>query len=498
MSTATVPKRLTHQEPASRRWTHRTSVGTRLLMAAFPAFTLVAVWAGQGSVLKYAYPAGALVVGLVLYREHRALYLGYVWWLWFLTPLVRRLIDYRVGYDSINPVLTAPLLVSGLCLWSLFLHLPKLTRRSLVGLLPILVSLLYAYPLGIRSTGLQAATFSLLQWLVPVALGFHLATDVQRYPEYRATTRLAFTWAALLLGLYGVWQFISPQPWDSYWMMNADMTTIGRPLPLEVRVFSTLNSPTPFAMVMLVGLLMLLSERTVVHVLVGVPAYLAFLFSLVRTAWGGWVIGVWVYASYLRSPARIRLAVSVGTLALLVGAVTATPLGSRIERRFATFTGLSEDKSLEVREATAGEIARSILEDPLGRGLGATGSARRLASGATQTFDNGLLNLFFSLGWVGGLLYLGGTLAMMTGLIRRFEPRQDPIPKVARAVGFATFAALLSLNTLIGVSGAMFWGLLGLSVGGKSWYRAADLAAHEATGRGRPLGASHGYSNDGR
>ncbi len=466
-----------------------------LLVLGFVFATLVAVLAGRAGVLKYVYPAAALAVGLALYRNQRAFYVGYVWWLWFLTPLVRRLVDYRAGYDPINPVLVAPVLVTGLSLLSLLRHLPKLQRQSLAALAPILLSLVYAYPIGLRNTGLQAATFSLLQWFVPITFGFHLATDAPRYPAYQATTCRVFTWAAFLLGLYGIWQFVTPLPWDRYWMLNTEMSTIGRPLPLEVRVFSTVNSPAPFAMVMLAGLLMLLPTRAAVHVLIGIPAYLAFLLSLVRTAWGGWIIGLGVYATYLRSPARVRLFATVGLLAVLVGAVLALPLGERIERRVEGLATLGEDKSLVMREATAAVVLELILNEPLGRGLGATGSAKRLATAGTETFDNGLLELFFSLGWVGGLLYLGGTLVMLAGLMGRFEPRNDPIPKVARAVSFATFAALASLNTLIGVSGVMFWGFVGLSIGARSWYRTANPAAHRAFASAPALAGTPRYAN---
>jgi hypothetical protein len=448
-----------------------------VLVLGFAVATLGAVVTGRSSALKYAYPAGALAVGVVLYRYRPVAYPGFVWWLWFLTPLVRRLVDYRLGYDPINLVLTAPVLVTGISVWSLVRHFPKLKRRSLAALLPIGISLVYAYPIGIRSAGLQAATFSLLQWLVPIAFGFHLATDAARYPEYRATTRRVFLWAAFLLGIYGVWQFLSPPMWDRYWMLHAEMSTIGKPLPAQVRVFSTVNSPTPFAMVMVAGLLMLLETRVVRHVLIGAPAYLAFLLSLVRTAWAGWLLGIGVYATYLGSRARSRLLLTVALLGIGIGALTATSLADRVAHRFETFTDLDEDKSLLVRQESAGFVLQLIMEEPLGQGLGATGSAKRLANGTSITFDNGLLNLFFSLGWLGGILYLLGAVIALAGLVRRFEPRADPIPKVARAVTFATFGALASFNTLIGVSGVLFWAFVGLSLSAKSWYWAADQAA---------------------
>jgi O-antigen ligase len=450
-----------------------------VLVVGLGVVTLVGIGAGKGEALKYLYPAAALAVGLVLYRGHPEFYLGFVWWLWFVTPLVRRLVDYREGYDPLNPVLLAPVVVTALSLVSVLRYLPRLKQRSLVALFPIIASLIYAYPIGLQTTGVGAATYSFLQWIVPVAFGFHLATDPSRYTGYRATTHRVFIWAAFGLGLYGVWQFIDPPAWDRYWMFNTDMITIGQPVPFEVRVFSTVNSPTPFAMVMLAGLLMLLESRTVVHVVIGLPAYLAFLLSLVRTAWGGWVIGVGTYATYLGPRARFRISAMMVLLALGVGFLTASPLGERVQRRFVTFGNLAEDRSLAQRDASFEDIVGLIRDEPLGRGLGATGSAKRLAIGGTATFDNGLLNIFFSLGWAGGLLYLGGTLVLLGGVLRRFEPRSDPIPKVARAVGFATLAALASLNTLVGVSGVIFWGFLGLSISARTWYRAGAPSAVE-------------------
>jgi O-antigen ligase len=439
-------------------------------MTAFGIGTLLAVLAGRTAPLKLVYPVGALAIGVVLFRYYPALYLGFLCWLWFLSPLVRRLIDYQLGYDSLNPVLAAPVLVTALSLLSLIRHLPKLGRSGLAPLVLPIVSLVYAYPLGIFNTGLSAATYSLFLWLTPIALGFHLAVDVGRYRQYQATIRRVFVWGALILGLYGVWQFIDPAQWDRYWMASSGMVSIGQPLPYEVRVFGTLNSPTPFAMVMLAGMMMLLDRRAPVHVAVGVPAYLAFLLSLVRTAWAGWVVGAGVYATYLPARRRLRLLIVLGTVALALALLASPPIEQGIERRFRSFSNLSEDRSLAARQESGAAVLGMIVEEPWGRGLGATGSAKRLATAGQETFDNGFLNVFLSLGWFGGVLYLTGTVLILVGLVRRFEPRTDPLPKAARALGIATFAALSSLNTLASVTGVMFWGFIGLAIAGRLHY----------------------------
>src|SRR5918912_703929 len=55
-----------------------------------------------GSLMQTLYPSAALVVGLLLYWRYPALYLGFTWWLWFLTPEVRRVVDYQSAWEPEN------------------------------------------------------------------------------------------------------------------------------------------------------------------------------------------------------------------------------------------------------------------------------------------------------------------------------------------------------------------------------------------------------------
>ena len=50
--------------------------------------------------LNYAYLAATLAVGALLYWRRPGLYIGFTWWLWFLTPEVRRLVDYQQGWTT--------------------------------------------------------------------------------------------------------------------------------------------------------------------------------------------------------------------------------------------------------------------------------------------------------------------------------------------------------------------------------------------------------------
>src|SRR5215204_5597901 len=121
---------------------------------------------GKGGFLLLLYPLGTLLVGVLLYLRHPTLYIGFVWWLWFLTPEVRRLIDYQQGWNPQSLVMLTPYLVTGLTLLTLARHLPKLQFYRLFPFTLILLGLLYGYVIGVYRGVWQASTYDLLSWLV--------------------------------------------------------------------------------------------------------------------------------------------------------------------------------------------------------------------------------------------------------------------------------------------------------------------------------------------
>ncbi|HEU4648149.1 MAG TPA: O-antigen ligase family protein [Gemmatimonadales bacterium] len=462
-------------------------LGAWVVLGGFSIVVLACLLFGRAGMLRLGYPLAAVIVGALLFRIAPALYLGFTWWLWFLTPFVRRLVDYRIGWEPTSPVLLAPLLVTGLCGLSLLRHLPKLQRRSLQPFGLVLVAILGAFPLGVMHAGLPAATYGLLQWMAPIWFGFHLAVHWDRYPAYRRITQQAFAVGVLVIGLYGIWQYLSPRPWDTYWMISSQMTSIGQPQPRLIRVFSTMNSPPPFALTLLAGLILLLSTRAVVQWLAGVPGYTALLLSLVRTAWLGWFVGLVTYAMYLSHRARFRILAVAGVLALIM-----VPLLGReqfqevIPARFASLKTPSQDLSYQARLAFyAGSIAE-IVDHPMGLGLGTTGAATLLEEGGDQgtsqrTFDSGVLDVFRTLGWAGGAeLFFGGTLLMLAGFARRSRALNDHFADAARAIAIAFAVSMLSFNSMVAGVGAVFWGFAGLLLAAR---RYADAPGH---------GPSHG------
>lgn len=114
---------------------------------------------------------------------------------------------------------------------------------------------------------------------------------------------------------------------------------------------------------------------------------------------------------------------------------------------------------------------------PLGRGLGSTGGAAWLTtSSGSKAFDNGLLDIFYSLGWLGGVLFLWAVTWTANRSRRAAAAQRDGFASASLAVVVALIALLASGNSLDGVGGVFFWGLAGLLQGGARY--AAAEAGH--------------------
>jgi hypothetical protein len=280
-----------------------------------------------------------------------------------------------------------------------------------------------------------------------------------------------FTVAIPLLGLYGMWQFVNPPEWDRNWMVLSGMNSIGEPEPFLVRVFGTLNSPGTFSVFMLTGLLLLMAvQGSSLKRATLLPGYIAFLLCLVRSAWIGWVFGTGVTFTFLPQRSRVRLLLGFALLILLLVPIMAyEPIRDRIVDRFMTFTDLSQDQSLEARARFSGIILGAIADNPLGTGLGSTGGATRVGGGGLNVFDNGLLEIFYTLGWFAGLLFMMGSVSALLLALANGWRLSSLFERVLATIPMGIFPLLLSFNVLVGASGVLFWGFAGLSLAGSRW-----------------------------
>lgn len=420
--------------------------------------------------MEYLYLAATLPLGALLYWRRPGLYIGFTWWMWFLTPEIRRLIDYAQGWDPFNAVMLAPYLISALTFFTLIHHLPKLQFKHLFPFSLIFLGLFYAYCVGAYREGVSSATFQLIEWLVPVVFAFYIVVHWRKYPVYRNAIQRTFVWGSLIMGAYGLLQFLNPPAWDQYWMTNSPITSIGQPVPFEVRVFSTLNSPAPFAIVMMAGLLLLLGGGGFLRWPAAAVGSVGFLLSLVRQAWGGWLVAVVLIIAQSRR-ARPGLLVTLLVVALLATPLlTVGPVADRINERLDTVTDLSQDNSFQARVEFYKETMPVAFLNPGGEGLGSTGRSTKLsASGGTgelgdnAAFDSGIMEIPFVLGWPGSILYISGLTWLLIYALRS-RNSEDFFAVASSSIAVSILVLLIFNDTVTGVTGMLLWSFMGLAI----------------------------------
>lgn len=444
---------------------------------------------GQAHLARYAYPVGALGVAAILYRLGPAPYLEFIWWLWHVSPGVRRYVDYQLGgWDQQSIMSLTPFLASSIAFVGVLRRLPELKRPIFMPWLAAIACVVYGSFLGILRVGLMPAAHATISWLIPLMLGVYTALEWRKYPDMQASMKRAFLYGSIVLALYGCYQFVNPPMWDRVWMVSSGMYSVGRAFPFEVRVFSLVNAPLPFATILVAGLFIALSSRGMSRVISLSIGTIALLLSLVRSVWLAGLVGFLVYLMSVPVKAAKKF-VFAGALSILVMGIVPlfvpedimTPTYNILEKRFLTFTDIGQDVSYKDRASFLDNITGVVLDEPQGYGLGSTGVSSTLAGAGDgiRDFDNGIFAVLYSLGWFGGVGLLAATFGILVTILPRRESIDDTMAKSARAVAVTSLVLTLGSNVYEGVSAAILWGSLGLVVASHQWHAATGYTGEE-------------------
>jgi hypothetical protein len=437
-------------------------------------FSAVFILGGAGGILRLAFPLLSFVVGVFLYLRYPVFYIGFTYWLWILTPFVSRLIDYRNGWDPQRLLMVTPFLVTLITLATFLRYFPSYYRQDGLPFVLAFAAVFYGFLIGLINNSPVSAARSLLDWLTPILFGFYFFVNWRNYPQYRENIRRTFLWGVLMTGVYGVYQYLVAPEWDRFWLIHSGMTSSsGTPEPLGIRVWSTMNSPGPFGLFMMAGLILLFSSRDALRFPAAAFGYLAFLLSLVRSAWGGWLVALIILVSSLKSQLQIRLIITIFAISLCVFPLsTMEPFSKVISSRIETISNIQEDGSFNDRSSLYNRNLQSAFSNGLGNGLGGfwvvdedTGAIK------TAALDSGILDIFFSLGWFGGIPYLGGLILLLARVVRFSESRSDIFLRAVRAIGIAACSQLIFANSAISFGGLITWGFLGLTIAGHKYHQ---------------------------
>ena len=445
-----------------------------IVIIGFILLTVTSYFAGAASLLRFIFPATSLLVGIFLYLRHPILYIGFTWWIWFLTPLLARLVDYRIGWDPTRQILLAPYLVVFITLATFIKNLPSGIRQGALPFLLAFVGVFYGFLIGLIFNDTIPVIRGLLDWMTPIIFGFHLFMNWRDYPSYRQHLQRVFIWSVLILGAYGILQFVIAPEWDKYWLIESKMfTSAGDPVPFGMRVWSTLHSPGPFSAVIQTGLLLLFSSNGPLIFPASAFGYLSFLLSQVRSSWGGWLLGIIIILTSVKARMQMRLIMIILVMSIcIVPLTTIEPISDVVSDRLETFSNLQEDTSFRDRSATYNRNLNLALSTGLGNGLGNVWKQNE-ETGQIEVIviDSGILDMFFTLGWFGAIPYLGGLMLALISVIKYTESRFDSFVSAARAISISFCAQLVIYSGMISVSGMIMWGFLAMAMAAHKYYR---------------------------
>ena len=436
-------------------------MGLFLLTIIFLAFA-------APSSLRYGYPALCFCVAIFLFSRSRTLYVQFVFWLWFLSPLLRRVVDFKAGFVLTNPLLLGSFLATAVSGYVLLTRLRLLNRPAALPFACALGGIFFGTVVGLTRYPPAAVTQAVLNWIVPILFGFFLYAERARYQQFKSAIERSLLLGSLTLGTYGIYQFFFLPTWDRQWMIDLDARTFGIPEAFHVRVFSTLNSPATCAAYMMTGLIMLFALKGRLKSLAAPAAFLTFLLTSSRSSWIGLFFGVAYLTLQLTSKARFRVVAGLLACITLMIASTQLPvIDDVVSTRLKSFADPAKDVSYN--ERVSGHILafQRVFEQPMGEGMGSLDTDHQTGGNDSSIgpHDSTILESLYALGIPGSILYCIGLLSFAIHLFsHRNEETRQPFAISMRAIVIAFFAQMILNSILVGPFGFLLWTAIGMTL----------------------------------
>jgi hypothetical protein len=423
----------------------------------FVTVSLLGLGAFGARLLNNLYPLGAFLVGWRLYCCNPILYTGFVWWIFFLTPVIRRIADFNAGaFLNSSPILLAPYLAVIVCVYTLYLNLSKTREQRSIPFIIAIAAVAYGYLIGLINGGSAiSVSVAFLEWVSPLLFAYHLYVNWNKFPEYCQNLQRVFLWGVLIMGAYGVYQYLVAPEWDRLWLIGSGMrSSAGAPEPFGIRVWSTMNSPGTFGVFMAAGLLILFSCQSVLVLPSVVFGALAFLLGMVRTAWIAWFLGIMLIITSIKPKQQFKLVLTIAILsALVIPLVTMEPFASTILNRLETLSDIGNDGSFNERQILYSLLLNDAITSYIGRGIGVYGG-----------FDSAILVMLFDLGWIGSIPYVGGLMLTIFTIFRNPQKTKNIFTSIIRAIIIQSLFYLFAGASMKGASGMLLWPFLAMAM----------------------------------
>ncbi len=433
-----------------------------------------------GPIAIVTFPLGSLAVGWFLYRRYALFYCSFTWWMWFVGPVIRRIIDLRCGYITPGPWHFTPVLVTAISIFTLLKYLPKVHKHGGVHFVIPAASCLYGYLINLIYQGftdIDQSSFLLVDWFCPISFGFHLFIHWRDYPSYRQNLQRTFLWGVLFIGFYGIVQYVFAPPWDSFFLKTVQAEgsalSFGTPEPFGIRVFSSQEAPQPFASMMGSGLILLFCLRGSQQFYANGLGYLSFLLSLARSGWLSWLFSTLVFFQALKSNLQIRMVIGMVMIVLIILPVTTVePFSTTVGERIATLNDTESDGSLQARREGFNTLIGDALSEFVGGGL-QNPIRPNIKTKLKKSFpigDNGILVFFFTLGWMGTLPYLLSLTILIFQIRQTHLKNNDLLLTATYAIVVGQMFQIWFKSFTNGSLAVIIWGFIGIGMSARNYY----------------------------
>jgi O-Antigen ligase len=437
----------------------RAFVERRKLMLSFMAVVVVSMFTPAAKALILLFPAGSLYVAFSSFRRSSALFAEFVTWLFFVTPFIRRVVDYETGARDMA-IISTPFLVLLIALLFVLARWKWILNKQTAPFCYATAAIFYGAFIACAHGEFSGAATGLMMWVTPIAFGLYVYSE-RRYGTaiYDGIER-GILGGTFVAGVYGLFQYFAIPPWDAEWMRSVDMVTIGKPEPMEVRVFSIMNSPQILAAFLMVGILLAYRLRSAWKYPILLAGILSLVLSFARSAWVGLVAGLIFLAFRSSTKERVRsIAATAGCGLLVLAALSIPELSDTLSMRFGTFADLKHDESALDRRDTYAQVIEMLERSPAGLGLGVDNGM-----GDAEN-DSSVVAVLLSLGIPGSLVF-AVALGVCTFTLFSAKAASEFPQLLSLQCCFVGLLVESPLNNVInGQIAFLVWSLIGLTYG---------------------------------
>ena len=439
---------------------------------------------GVGPLLILAFPLSTLAIGAYFYFYVPELYIGYTLFLWFSNPLIRRLIDYKVRYFTVGGMTTVSQFLTLICIISFVKYLPTFCKKQLFAYsFPFIIctfSVLYGACLGVTQTEIKnlAIVQQVLSILCPILFGFHI---LSRWKEYRINFKIivnTFRVSVVLMGIYGIIQFIASPPWDLFYLSFGIVGAQGSgDVAFGLRGFGTQTSAHVFAFILSSSLLvlMVMVKPSLINIMSVSVGFIAILLTSVRTAWIGLLIGILLFVfSRMKLKSHLTILISFTTSVILVVLtyILFEEFSVKVDERVETFLNLGNDRAVNYRLSNYEQAFDPKLFSLIGRGYNIyTEDVSDVFNG-----DGTILPTLFNLGFIVGNIFLICSLFWIMGLyLMSLKKNSDDSCLLASVVLVSLTPMLFSAFLFAGSNAIVYWTFLALGLSSQIFQRYSKL-----------------------